>query len=141
MAAAALTGGKVGVAAVGRPLAVPVAQGGQLLEGGVAAALADIVGVLTNFRAGRRLCLVVHQIMVQGGNFRVGGVIAALALASFVGIPADLCAGGRFRGMVYQIVVVGIPIAPRDGQLIVAVGAYHVVYFRRNAGGLGLRIL
>lgn len=43
--------------------------------------------------------------------------------------------------MVYQIVVVGIPIAPRDGHLIVAVGAYHVVYFRRNAGGLGLRIL
>ena len=40
VAAAALAGGQVVVAAVGRPLAVPVAQGGKLLEGGVTAALA-----------------------------------------------------------------------------------------------------
>ena len=40
MAAAALTGRSLGAIPVGRPLAVPVAQGGKLLEGGVTAALA-----------------------------------------------------------------------------------------------------
>ena len=46
-----------------------------------------------------------YQIVVQRGDFLVGGVITAIALAGFVGIPADLGAGRGFGGVGHQIVV------------------------------------
>ena len=46
-----------------------------------------------------------HDFVLQGRDFLVGGVITAIALAGFVGIPADIGAGGGLCVVAYQIVI------------------------------------
>ena len=57
------------------------------------------------FGTGRGFGGVGHQVMVQRGDFLVGGVITAIALAGSVGIPADIKAGRGFGGVGHQVVV------------------------------------
>ena len=113
MAAAALTGRSLGAVPVGRPLAVPVAQGGKLLEGGVTAALADIVGVPAMVGAGGCLGLDVDQgVVIQvGGNLHVGGVITTGA--GIVGVPPDFGAGGSLSLDMSQGVVIRVNVASK----------------------------
>ena len=73
-----------------------VPQRGQLHIGGVVAVGAGIIGFPTGLGAGSGLGGVMGQAMAGGGNFRVGGIFAALARAGFIGFPAGLGAGGGF---------------------------------------------
>ena len=115
-------------------------QCGQLHIGGVVAAGAGIVGFPANFHAGSGLRGVVGQAMAGSGNFRVGGVAAALALAGFIGIPAGLGAGGGFGCVVLEVVVVrvycAILVKISFRSLVVAGSAVYIVLTRRDAGGL-----
>ena len=46
-----------------------------------------------------------HDFMLQRRDFLVGGVITAIALAGFVGIPADLGAGRSLCVMLHDFVL------------------------------------
>ena len=54
-----------------------------------------------------------HDFVLQGRDFLVGGVITAIALAGFVGIPAFFKAGRRFGFVMLDVVGVRVGIAVR----------------------------
>lgn len=86
-----------------------------------------------------------HCLVAAGRELHLGGVLAALALAFVVFVPAALRAGGRLGGEVHQVVVFQIGFAPRILKRFrpcaTADRAALVVDGRGNAGGLGCQIL
>ena len=70
------------------------------------AAGTGIVSIPADFRTGRGFCCVLLQIMIQRGQFRVGGMVAAGA--GFVSAPALFRAGRGFCCVLLQIMVIGV---------------------------------
>ena len=76
-------------------------QSSDLLIGGVIAARAGFVGIPTNVGAGSGLGLMVCNVMAQCGNFHIiGGMVAAITGARFIGIPAGFRTGRCLCGLV-----------------------------------------
>ena len=84
---------------------IVVPQRGQGLIGGIAALGAGIVGFPAGLRAGCGLGGVMGQAMAGSGNFRIGGIAAALALAGIIGSPAGIGAGGGLGCVALDVVV------------------------------------
>ena len=116
---------------------------GQLLIGGVIAALAGIVGAPALFRAGGRFAIVGDQRMAAMRYPIVRGrIAAALAPAGFVHRPALLGAGGILGLAAHQVVVVRVYIAAFKGirRMMAAHGTGPVIYSHGYAGGFGLEM-
>ena len=76
--------------------------------------------------------VVIHQIMIQCGLLRIGGIVTTGA--GFVSIPADFRAGGGLRVVIHQIMLCGLL---RIGGIVAAgTGFVSIPADFRTGGGL-----
>ena len=104
----------------------------ELLIGRVVAALAGVIRLPADLKAGGSLRVVMHLVVTQRLELLIGGVVAALA--GVIGLPADVKAGGSLRFVAHLVMAERITI----GRF--AYAAYSLFGAGRRSTGAGIRL-